>query len=313
MNPVGTLSRSNGKKTKHLTYSNKQKKTRSSQSKNKQWSRIYQTREESNDDGPSSRGNTYSPQAEEEVSKIRHRGFGTFERVFHRETIQTFHITRSQTSSLAANEMSTVFFLVLGPKKRQFEMVEISFCTSVTKVGDLLDMIPGSCKNEPLRKQTYRGLCRPTNGIEIINRSLKVVGPNTGKSCKIMTGEVLVAIPNRLSGRECMKLAQNILRNKFATSLAHSSIDLTKSTSAKLFRRFSKCRVCETVEEERDEDTVLEEDTESFQTLNSRNDENEPNNISEKRNTYSLAKRLFRRLTFSHSRSPGLDPFVHLI
>jgi len=106
---------------------------------------------------------------------------------------------------------SQLFVLLLEPIERKFEMVQVDADLSRVTVGEIVRMISKKSTVPLLANQMYRGLCRPKDGIEMClpdTPAGKVPG-----GWRIVEGEILVAIPHNCTGRDCILMAQPILRN----------------------------------------------------------------------------------------------------
>ena len=110
------------------------------------------------------------------------------------------------TSLLAADKkksyMLKVVLLLMDPKTRRFELLQLEFDSMKALVSDVLAQIPVSVTEDVLRKQTYTGICG-ADGVEM--NSYKLLS----KFCK--GNEVLVAIPTNVPASECARLARPIL------------------------------------------------------------------------------------------------------
>jgi len=110
-----------------------------------------------------------------------------------------------------------VVILVSQPSCRIFEVVEITYPPETTTIADLLNLIPTKCSNKSLSLQKRRGFCRPydnnTTSLDLIDLSMKASGKERDGSCaRIHCGEILIAIPEGYSGKECQKV--NMLKKR---------------------------------------------------------------------------------------------------
>lgn len=140
------------------------------------------------------------------------------------------HVTRPPRPSAsdhhagAPNASFKIFLLLLNPKAKIFELIQVIYAPSVTTIGDVLAMIPGNASEPALGSLSYIGLCRPKDGIEITEMQLMASGSHCKMSCaRIVLGEILVAIPAGYSGEQCAKLAVPILKNQRIQSLLKRS------------------------------------------------------------------------------------------
>lgn len=183
------------------------------------------------------------------------------------------------------DDTAFLYILVLLPSKRKFEIVNVPYTLSASTVGDLLDFIPAHCNQACFRGQSYRGICRPTNGIEILDRSAKATGGYRANSCKIMPDELLIAIPPELSGTQCMYLAQSILHHPdLAKEFKRTSLDVGMSNSLRKQREITqmnknanRTRFESVIEEE--ENQCLDDDDTTVSTIDSASSFDEPDNL----------------------------------
>ena len=109
-----------------------------------------------------------------------------------------------------------IFLLLLQPKLKTFELIQLIYSPTDTTIGDIIAMIPDNATEPALGSQTYSGLCRPKTEEEIVDHELLASEPrtNTGvNSAKITLGEILVAIPEGYTGADVAVLAKQILSN----------------------------------------------------------------------------------------------------
>jgi hypothetical protein len=131
-----------------------------------------------------------------------------------------------------------IFCLLLNPKAKIFELIQILYHASDTTVQDLINLIPHHATEPALASQVYVGLCRPKDGTDLPLHKMA----STGDSCKIVRGEVLVAIPHHYTGPQCAKLAQTILQHERVQKLMKQSDPLAPSSKrrAKKHRHSSR-------------------------------------------------------------------------
>ena len=169
-------------------------------------------------------------------------------------TEKIFYNDALNRNSIQENKIVSMILLLLGPTAKEFEFIEIKYPQKSFTIGDILDLIPTKSKIKFFRNQRYRGLCRPTNGIEIIDRSKTLTGPSRGESNKILNGEVLIALPNYNTGSKCMMLAQKILSQpNIAPFFRRSIITLKIKSSTRFIRTKHIFNRCETILEESNE------------------------------------------------------------
>ena len=108
-----------------------------------------------------------------------------------------------------------VFLLLLDPLAKIFELIQVIYAPSITTIGDILAMIPANATEPALGSQSYIGLCRPKDGLEITDMQLMASGSHNKMSCaRITRGEILVAISSGFTGEQCARFAIPILSNQ---------------------------------------------------------------------------------------------------
>ena len=157
----------------------------------------------------------------------------------------------STTASTTPNvEMTKVFVLLLEPKTKTFELIQLVYSTLSTTIGDILFMIPQHATELVLGSQKYTGLCRPKEDDQSLSElSLLASMPttasksNNNKNCaNICTGEILVAIPQDYTVPEVTKFSQAILTNRRFTKLLRRSNPLAPREHSKKKERKSSSR-----------------------------------------------------------------------
>lgn len=147
------------------------------------------------------------------------------------------YCTSSHNKSFFSPETSKVFILLIKPATKQFELIEVSFHSRKGTLGDILYLIPSSSTEEALGYQKHCGLCRPTDGIEMTNRSALAGNLNKSNSYKILNGEILVAIPQGCTGAQCRKLSRPILNHPALTKLLKRQDPLMSRRGSKYSKR----------------------------------------------------------------------------
>ena len=99
-------------------------------------------------------------------------------------------------------DMLKVVLLLMDPKTRRFELLQLEFDSAKALVSDVLAQIPVSVTEEVLRKQTYTGIC---------GNDGEPMPPTKLLATFCKGNEVLVAIPTGVSASECARLAKPIL------------------------------------------------------------------------------------------------------
>lgn len=98
-----------------------------------------------------------------------------------------------------------VILLLMDPKTRRFELLQLEFDSNKAVVRDVLSQVPHSVTEEALRNQSYSGVCDRT-GQELYYST---------RLCDVCSGsDVLIALPAAVDARECARLAKPILQDK---------------------------------------------------------------------------------------------------
>jgi hypothetical protein len=162
-----------------------------------------------------------------------------------------------------------IFLLLIQPKSKIFELIQVIYAPSKTTIGGILEMIPANATEPALGSQAYAGLCRPKDGNEITEINQMASSHNSEAECaKICLGEILVAIPVGYSGEQCATISKPILTNPKIVKLLKKSDPLApkRRKSSSSIRRNSSRRardgisVVETVKEEEEEFSVESKD-----------------------------------------------------
>jgi hypothetical protein len=95
-----------------------------------------------------------------------------------------------------------IVLLLMDPTSHRFELLQLEFDSEKARVSDVLRQVQHSATEEILRDMTYDGVC-DRDGNEMIS-VMKL-----SMFCK--GNEVIVAIPNGLTGRDAARLAGPIL------------------------------------------------------------------------------------------------------
>lgn len=110
--------------------------------------------------------------------------------------------------------MLKVVLLLMDPTTRRFELLQLEFDSMKALVSDVLAQIPESVTEESLRKQSYKAICGK-DGIEMMPEELL--------SSFCQGSDVLVAVPESISGSDCARLATPILNDDKVVSMVSSS------------------------------------------------------------------------------------------
>lgn len=126
-----------------------------------------------------------------------------------------------------------IFLLLLQPKAKIFELIQLFFPPSVTNIGDLIHLIPANATEKALGAQKYIGLVRPRRrSKEYTNMSVMASGSGSRESMGIKQGEILIAIPETFAARYMIGISKQILSNpRIRTLLEKSASSLSVSTS----------------------------------------------------------------------------------
>jgi len=148
-------------------------------------------------------------------------------------------------SSLRKHDSNSykIFLLLLQPKLKTFELIQLIYSPNDTTIGNIIEMIPENATEPALGSQKYTGLCRPKTEEEIVDHELLASEPrgNTGvESAKITLGEILVAIPEGYDGTDVAVLAKQILSNPKIVKLLKRSDPLAPKRSRRSGRRGSR-------------------------------------------------------------------------
>ncbi len=127
-------------------------------------------------------------------------------------------ITRSSSPPAAVGSSSSspakpiqVFVLLMDPTSRRFELLQLEFDANKATVGDIQHQIKHSATEKTLRDMVYDGVCDRT-GVEMIS-SMKLLRFCNG-------GDVVMAMPRGMTGKETAKLAKPILNDPKVENMA---------------------------------------------------------------------------------------------
>jgi hypothetical protein len=138
-----------------------------------------------------------------------------------------------------------IFLLLLQPKSKIFELIQLIYSPNDTTVGDILKMIPDNATEQALGSQDYIGLCRPKTQEELLDQELLASEARTGvESALITLGEILVAIPQGFTGPDVAALSKQILANPKIVKLLKRADPLApkKHRSSRRHHRHSSSR-----------------------------------------------------------------------
>jgi hypothetical protein len=136
-----------------------------------------------------------------------------------------------------------IFLLLLQPKLKTFELIQLIYSPNDTTIGNIIEMIPENATEAALGSQVYCGLCRPKTKEEILDMDLLASESHTGViSAKITLGEILVAIPEGYTGADVSVLAKQILSNPKIVKLLKRADPLAPKKSRRSSKRHRSSR-----------------------------------------------------------------------
>ncbi|KAL3914907.1 MAG: hypothetical protein SGILL_005891, partial [Bacillariaceae sp.] len=149
------------------------------------------------------------------------------------------------SSSLRKHDPSSykIFLLLLQPKLKTFELIQLIYSPNDTTIGNIIEMIPENATEPALGNQVYCGVCRPKTQEEISDMDLLASESHSGVvSAKITLGEILVAIPHGYTGADVSVLAKQILANPKIVKLLKRADPLAPKKSRRSSRRHRSSR-----------------------------------------------------------------------
>ena len=125
---------------------------------------------------------------------------------------------KSKSGATKSTQVDTVkiFLLLVEPKSKVFELIQLMYPRNKTKVIDLLKMIPKNATEQALATQSYVGITRPKRRADPITdlnflASNSVFNTSGDPTAAIESGEIIVAIPALTSTKEIVVLSKQIL------------------------------------------------------------------------------------------------------
>lgn len=106
-----------------------------------------------------------------------------------------------------------VVLLLMDPKTRRFELLQLEFDSDKAVVSDVLSQIALSATEESLRTQTYTGVADRTG-------AAKASADLLSGFCQ--ANDVILAIPQGMKAAECAKLARPILGDPKVNTMVRS-------------------------------------------------------------------------------------------
>ncbi len=141
-------------------------------------------------------------------------------------------------------ESNRLLVLLMDPPSKQYELTSILFPyfsmlpgkeDKAVQLRELIPLIPKAASHEPLKNQIYTGFTRPSTGVEMLNTL-------TVSDYAIKKDEVLLAIPEGYSAKDCTKFAKPILEDSRLVRLlkklkkAQKKQDKMKSRGGDLYK-----------------------------------------------------------------------------
>jgi hypothetical protein len=142
--------------------------------------------------------------------------------------------SNSAPAPVARDEAFKIFLLLIQPKSKIFEIIQVFYSPRHTTVRNILEMIPLNATEPALGSQEYSSLCRPKDGAPIAIDIMASSKSGDNKDCaRIVKGELLVAIPNGYSGSLCARISTPILSNPKVRKLLERSDPLAPKRKKK--------------------------------------------------------------------------------
>jgi hypothetical protein len=110
-------------------------------------------------------------------------------------------VAKAATPKPAASPLQVVL-LLMDPKTRRFELLQLEFDSDKAVVADVLNQVALSATEESLRTQKYTGVADRTGAAKASTELLS-------NFCQ--ANDVILAIPKGMKAAECSKLARPIL------------------------------------------------------------------------------------------------------
>jgi hypothetical protein len=100
----------------------------------------------------------------------------------------------------------------MDPSSRRFELLQLEFDSEKAKVSDIMAQIPISVTEDAIRMQKYQG---------VVDADATHMGGSVRLADFCSKKEILVALPEDVSVRNCVRLARPILSDeKVATMVS---------------------------------------------------------------------------------------------
>ena len=112
--------------------------------------------------------------------------------------------------------------LLMDPTSRRFELLQLEFDSDKAKVSDIISQIPVSVTEDAIRKQKY---------VSVVDCHQNEMGGRAvlAEFCK--EKEVLVALPQDISVKDCVRLARPILKDEKVVTMVGVLRSLFQSPS----------------------------------------------------------------------------------
>ena len=153
------------------------------------------------------------------------------------------NVTRSASAPINTEEEGAasfkIFMLLVAPRSKIFEIIQVFYSPLQTTVYNLLERIPDNATEPALGSQEYTGLCRLDGKALELDMMASASSPES-ECAKIIQGEILVATPKGYSAHFCSQIAKPILSNPKVTKLLNKSDPLAPSKKKKKKRKSSR-------------------------------------------------------------------------
>mmetsp|Transcript_5445 Transcript_5445/g.8945 ORF Transcript_5445/g.8945 Transcript_5445/m.8945 type:complete len:471 (-) Transcript_5445:330-1742(-) len=128
-------------------------------------------------------------------------------------------VSDEEEKSVSTSQALQVILLLMDPKTRRFELLQLEFDSNKAVVRDVLSQVPHSVTEEALRQQNYTGVCDRTG--QELYYSTRLADVCNGS-------DILIALPSTVEARECARLARPILQDRNVIEMLRASgVDVT--------------------------------------------------------------------------------------
>lgn len=118
---------------------------------------------------------------------------------------ESFRRAESFDSTEDNNKPMEIILLLMDPNSRRFELLQLEFDSAKAVFRDVIMQISFSATEDALREQKYSSVCFPSGTM------IEADDEKLSKYCK--GGEILIAVPEGMSGASCEKLSKPILND----------------------------------------------------------------------------------------------------